>query len=140
MTLRQGNTPGDTGQPDKFYLLVDGVDGGSRDEGHVGWFEIDSYDIDLQHLPSGSGGGGGSGKTEFSPLTVELALSDGLTELLARTASGAALLFGQVNDELADGLVALAESWRPDLVLYEPFAVAGALAAARLDVPIAIDG
>ncbi|WP_343450900.1 nucleotide disphospho-sugar-binding domain-containing protein [Micromonospora oryzae] len=48
---------------------------------------------------------------------------------------GAALLFGQVNDELADGLVALAESWRPDLVLYEPFAVAGALAAARLDVP-----
>ncbi|MBY8870345.1 DUF1205 domain-containing protein [Micromonospora sp. PLK6-60] len=48
---------------------------------------------------------------------------------------GAALLFGQVNDELADGMVALAEEWSPDLVLHEPFAVAGALAAARVGVP-----
>ncbi|SCL33559.1 UDP:flavonoid glycosyltransferase YjiC, YdhE family [Micromonospora rhizosphaerae] len=56
---------------------------------------------------------------------------------LAGTAGtrGAALLFGQVNDELADGMVALAQEWSPDLVVYEPFAVAGALAAARVGVP-----
>ncbi|SBT42141.1 nucleotide disphospho-sugar-binding domain-containing protein [Micromonospora narathiwatensis] len=48
---------------------------------------------------------------------------------------GGALLFGQVNEELADGLVALAREWSPDLVVYEPFAVAGALAAARVGVP-----
>ncbi|PWU58586.1 glycosyltransferase, partial [Micromonospora globispora] len=56
---------------------------------------------------------------------------------LAGTAGtrGAGLLFGQVNDELADGMVALAEEWSPDLVLHEPFAVAGALAAARVGVP-----
>lgn len=44
-------------------------------------------------------------------------------------------LFGGVNERLADPVVALAEQWRPDLVVHEPLAVAGALAAARLGVP-----
>ena len=44
-------------------------------------------------------------------------------------------LFGAVNDRLADGVVAVAEQERPDLVIHEPLAVAGALAAARLGVP-----
>ncbi|MEH0970464.1 nucleotide disphospho-sugar-binding domain-containing protein [Micromonospora sp. CPCC 205546] len=48
---------------------------------------------------------------------------------------GAGLLFGAVNDQLADGVVAVAGQWRPDLVVHEPFAVAGALAAATLGVP-----
>jgi UDP:flavonoid glycosyltransferase YjiC (YdhE family) len=48
---------------------------------------------------------------------------------------GVSLLFGAVNDELADGVVALADRWSPDLVVYEPLAAAGALAAARLGVP-----
>ncbi|GAB3936345.1 salmochelin biosynthesis C-glycosyltransferase IroB [Micromonospora vulcania] len=48
---------------------------------------------------------------------------------------GAGLLFGALNDQLTDPVVALATQWRPDLVLHEPFAVAGAVAAARLGVP-----
>ncbi|MET8373852.1 nucleotide disphospho-sugar-binding domain-containing protein, partial [Micromonospora profundi] len=56
---------------------------------------------------------------------------------LAGTAGtrGAGLLFGALNDHLTDPVVALATRWRPDLVLHEPFAVAGAIAAARLDIP-----
>ncbi|MFB9237823.1 nucleotide disphospho-sugar-binding domain-containing protein [Plantactinospora siamensis] len=56
---------------------------------------------------------------------------------LAGTAGtrGVALLFGAVNDRLVDGLVATARQWKPDLVLHEPLAVAGAVAAARHDVP-----
>ncbi|TWG27254.1 UDP:flavonoid glycosyltransferase YjiC (YdhE family) [Micromonospora palomenae] len=56
---------------------------------------------------------------------------------LAGTAGtrGAGLLFGALNDQLTDRVVALATEWRPDLVLHEPFAVAGAVAAARLGVP-----
>ncbi|MEQ3551248.1 nucleotide disphospho-sugar-binding domain-containing protein [Pseudonocardia nematodicida] len=49
--------------------------------------------------------------------------------------SGVRSLFGPVNEELTDALVTVAEQWRPDVVLYEPLAVAGALAAARHDVP-----
>ncbi|MEK8105457.1 hypothetical protein NKG94_10485 [Micromonospora sp. M12] len=45
------------------------------------------------------------------------------------------MLFGALNDQLADPVVTLATRWRPDLVLHEPFAVAGAVAAARLGVP-----
>ncbi|MET8309359.1 nucleotide disphospho-sugar-binding domain-containing protein [Micromonospora sp. NPDC005173] len=56
---------------------------------------------------------------------------------LAGTAGtrGAGLLFGALNDQLTDPVVELATEWRPDLVVYEPFAVAGAVAAARLGVP-----
>src|SRR3712207_1239701 len=42
---------------------------------------------------------------------------------------GVALLFGAVNAGLAGNVVALAREWRPDVVVYEPLAVAGALAA-----------
>lgn len=45
------------------------------------------------------------------------------------------MLFGAVNGQLADGVLALAERWKPDLVVHEPLAVAGALAAARRGVP-----
>jgi UDP:flavonoid glycosyltransferase YjiC (YdhE family) len=48
---------------------------------------------------------------------------------------GVGLLFGAVNDAMADALVALARRWRPDMVIYEPLAAAGALAAARVGIP-----
>ncbi|GAA1872730.1 salmochelin biosynthesis C-glycosyltransferase IroB [Pseudonocardia ailaonensis] len=46
-----------------------------------------------------------------------------------------ARLFGTVNEELADGVVTVVEQWRPDVVVHEPLAVAGAVAAARHDLP-----
>ena len=76
----------------KYYLLIDGFDGGSDAEGHVGWFEISSYDFAVLHqLPGVVGGGGSVGATELSPLTVDLTLSSGLTELLSAAASGETL-------------------------------------------------
>ncbi|MHA6631513.1 glycosyltransferase [Pseudonocardia sichuanensis] len=57
-------------------------------------------------------------------------------ELAGRAGSEAVgRLFGAVNARLLDAVVALTDSWRPDLVVYEPLAVAGAVAAARHDVP-----
>jgi UDP:flavonoid glycosyltransferase YjiC (YdhE family) len=44
-------------------------------------------------------------------------------------------LFGEVNDELADGVVALADQWRPDLVVHGALAPVGAVVAARCRVP-----
>lgn len=48
---------------------------------------------------------------------------------------GVGLLFAAVSDRMAEGTVALAQEWRPDLVLHEGLAAAGALAAARVGVP-----
>ncbi|SBT39413.1 nucleotide disphospho-sugar-binding domain-containing protein [Micromonospora auratinigra] len=57
-------------------------------------------------------------------------------ELAGRAGTrGAGLLFGAINDRFADGVLALADEWSPDLVLHEPFAVVGALAAAKRGVP-----
>jgi UDP:flavonoid glycosyltransferase YjiC (YdhE family) len=46
-----------------------------------------------------------------------------------------ATLFGEINDELADGTVSLADEWAPDLVVYGALAPLGALVAARRRVP-----
>ncbi len=51
---------------------------------------------------------------------------------------GVSLLFGAVNDEMADHVVALAKRWAPDVVVHEPLAAAGALAAATLGVPAVV--
>src|SRR3954468_5587784 len=72
----------------KLFLLVDGINGGSKDVAHQGWFEIDGYDLDLTGLAAASSGGAGAGKAQFSPLMVDLALSSGLAEILAAVASG----------------------------------------------------
>jgi UDP:flavonoid glycosyltransferase YjiC (YdhE family) len=45
------------------------------------------------------------------------------------------LVFGSVSERMADGVVELADHVRPDLVVHEPLAVAGAEAAARRGVP-----
>jgi UDP:flavonoid glycosyltransferase YjiC (YdhE family) len=47
-------------------------------------------------------------------------------------------LFAPVADRMADRLVALADEWRPDLVVHEPLAVAGSLVAARSGVPVVL--
>ncbi|MEV4134944.1 glycosyltransferase [Dactylosporangium sp. NPDC049742] len=48
---------------------------------------------------------------------------------------GVGLLFGTVNEQLVDGVAATADRFRPDLVVHEPLAVAGAVVAARRGVP-----
>jgi len=49
--------------------------------------------------------------------------------------SGVSVLFAAMTARLAPGTVALAEDWRPDLVLHEGLAAAGAVTAARRGVP-----
>lgn len=44
-------------------------------------------------------------------------------------------LFGAVNDALTDGVLAAGREWRPDRIVFEPLAAAGAVAAAGLGVP-----
>lgn len=44
-------------------------------------------------------------------------------------------LFAAVFEQTADGMLALADEWSPDLVVHEPLAATGALVAARRRVP-----
>jgi UDP:flavonoid glycosyltransferase YjiC (YdhE family) len=45
------------------------------------------------------------------------------------------LLWGEVADAVTDGLLALARSWRPDLIVYDPLTYAGPLVAKLLAIP-----
>ncbi|MCZ2857194.1 glycosyltransferase [Blastococcus sp. VKM Ac-2987] len=51
---------------------------------------------------------------------------------------GVGLLFAAVAERMAAELVDLVDGWRPDLVVHEPLAAAGTLAAARHGVPVAL--
>jgi VCBS repeat-containing protein len=74
----------------RYFLLIDGLNGGSHAAGHEGWFEIDSFDFDISDvIATATGTGGGEGKVTFSPLTVQLSLDPGLAEALRDAATGA---------------------------------------------------
>lgn len=53
---------------------------------------------------------------------------------------GTGLIFGALNERIADAVVAAARDFAPDLVLYEPLVPAGAIAAAHLGVPAVLHG
>ena len=41
----------------KYFLLIDGVNGGSTDKDHVGWFEIEGFTFDISNAGGTVGGG-----------------------------------------------------------------------------------
>src|SRR5262249_25487257 len=70
-----------------YYLLIDGLNGGSTDAAHQGWFEIDYFSFDVSYAP-GAVGGGGTGKASFSPLQVALSFDPAAAGALADIAQG----------------------------------------------------
>ena len=50
-------------QPATYFMLIDGLNGGSTDTQHKGWFEITGFDLDLaRHTVLA----GGTGEANFS--------------------------------------------------------------------------
>jgi type VI protein secretion system component Hcp len=70
-----------------YYLLIDGLNGGSLSDAYSGAFEIDSFSLDIEAVPA-SGGGGGAGRVEFGPLVVKLDLGSALAALAETAAEG----------------------------------------------------
>lgn len=64
-------------------------------------------------------------------LAVRSARGDARTDMVSH-------LFAPVADQMADRLVALSDDWRPDLVVHEPLAAVGSVAAARRHVPVVL--
>jgi VCBS repeat-containing protein len=72
-----------------YFLGIDGVEGGSQAEHHVGDFVALGFEFDLDAaVAASSGSGAGTGKPIFEPLIVDLAVTPGLVDLLSKEASG----------------------------------------------------
>jgi type VI protein secretion system component Hcp len=72
----------------QYFLAIDGLNGGSTDAAHSGWFNVSSYDVGALVAAITTGGTGGSATPPtFSPLTVTLPAT-GLTGALADLARG----------------------------------------------------
>ena len=70
-------------EPATYFMLIDGVNGGSTDAQHKGWFEITGADLDVAHmrLPA-------SGEANFSPLIVTPENEAGLADVMELAATG----------------------------------------------------
>ena len=71
-------------EPATYFMLIDGLNGGSTDKLHKGWFEITGFDFDLMTIVNiGSAKGGVSiGKPNFSSLNVTLPQEAGLADAM----------------------------------------------------------
>jgi type VI protein secretion system component Hcp len=72
-------------EPVTYFMLIDGLNGGSQDAQHNGWFEIKGVDLDLAHATVL---GGGTGAADFSPLNVSLPHETRLADVMALVATG----------------------------------------------------
>jgi len=68
--------------PSHFYMIVDGLKGDAKEQGHASWFEIDSFDV------AGTSTGDRTRVTSFGPLSVDVSSDAALTEMLDRVAKG----------------------------------------------------
>ena len=83
-----------------YFLLIDGIDGGSTDEDHVGWFDLSQFEFDAMAL---AGGGGGGSVTEFGLLDLHLDNLAGITTLLAKLAAGQTIKGLRIEGVTGDG-------------------------------------
>jgi type VI protein secretion system component Hcp len=81
-SLTSGGTTLGSTAPTNYFLLIDGLYGGSQDKTHAGWFEIQQFSIDLANNTSGTG------KGTFGDLAVKIADNTALTALLTDESQG----------------------------------------------------
>jgi type VI protein secretion system component Hcp len=81
-----------------YFLAIDGLNGGSTVAGHVGWFEVSSYDVGALVAAM-------AGSATFSPLTVTLDTT-GLTGVLADLANGTVIPSVRLEGVTSTGQVA----------------------------------
>jgi type VI protein secretion system component Hcp len=108
VTIPEPRVPTDghaVAEAQSYYLTIDGIAGGSTSEGHEGSFDVNGYSFDVSAIVSAmrTGGGSGSGRTEFSPLTVDLDANSGLTSLLQHLASGQHIRSLELQGVTGDG-------------------------------------
>lgn len=70
-------------EPERFFLLIDGLNGGSTDPGHPGWFELPGYSINA--------GLGATGAAAFGSLFVSVARTAAFSGLFVDVAMGTPL-------------------------------------------------
>jgi len=80
--------------PERYFLLVDGMNGGSTDPDHVGWFELPAFDFGLTRTGS---------TPAFTDLSVDFTGSAGLAALLQRAASDAVMVGMRLEGVSASG-------------------------------------
>ncbi len=102
---KTGNTA--TIAPTRYFMAVSGLNGGSTDPGHLGWFELSDFDFGLMRettlVASAIGKSLEASLPGFGPVHVELDRDVALTRLLAQFGSGKPLGAVRIEGVVGDG-------------------------------------
>jgi type VI protein secretion system component Hcp len=72
----------------RYYLTIDRVRGDSTREGQEGAFDVNSYSLDISSIVEATRGAGhGGGRSEFSPLTINVDANSSLAQQLLEYAA-----------------------------------------------------
>src|SRR5215204_1597286 len=82
----------------RYFLQIDGINGGSTVKNYEGWFEISAHDLDVLNLLGGKGS-----VADFSSLTVDLELGSSLALLYAAIAEGQIINSLQIEGAVLNG-------------------------------------
>ncbi len=75
--------------PSRYFLLVNGIDGGSIDPAHQRWFEVTAFDIDLENVLTVGSAGNTAADGQYRPLHVSFGDDSAITDFLLKAANGA---------------------------------------------------
>ncbi|MDB5445627.1 MAG: hypothetical protein JWQ97_944 [Phenylobacterium sp.] len=78
-------------QPTTFFAVIDGLNGGSQDVAHQGWFQLDGFNLNAANIVGTSGGGLAAGKVFYAPITLTLPSETALTDLMTKLCQGSTL-------------------------------------------------
>jgi type VI secretion system secreted protein Hcp len=89
LTPAAGPVPAVSSASVDYYLKIDGIDGESKDAGHVGEIDVLSWSWGMSNSGSSStGGGGGAGKVSFSDLSLTKTVDKASPLLMKACATG----------------------------------------------------
>ncbi|NBZ89921.1 M10 family metallopeptidase C-terminal domain-containing protein [Stagnihabitans tardus] len=86
-TTVQTATPGSVdrgGSADHdYFLLIDGLNGGATEAGHVGWFKLSDFDIDIAHLAQ-LAADDPAGAVSFAKIMVDIVGQTAMAQLMQK--------------------------------------------------------
>jgi type VI protein secretion system component Hcp len=110
---------GDVPTPAHYYMLVDGVNGGSTAHGHEGWFELNAFSTGITNSTTTVLGGGGAGAGKPSGQDVSVSLNGpglGGSGLLSDLLSGKMIAGVRIEGTANTGGATEAVVYKLDLV------------------------
>ena len=75
---------------EEYFVLIDGLNGGATEVGHVGWFKLSDFDLNIAHLAQ-LAADDPAGAVSFAKIMVDLVSQTAMAQLMQQATLGVKL-------------------------------------------------